>query len=518
MEWEFGTFTLSKARAELTGPEGPVHLEKYPLDLLLLLVENADRVVTKDEIVETIWSGRFVSDSTISTAVKQIRRALGDSGSAQAFIKTIHGRGFRFVASFSAANPAIARTPEPKVFVPPRSGQAQPSLAVLRFQYLGSDASDSALADAIPAELITSLSRLRWAQVIARGSSFRFAPDDIRPQEIGEKLGARYLVAGSVEALGDSLTIFLELILAGTGELVWADRFPSRRAELFETRQAIVAAVIAAMEIELPKFEAAATRRLAPTEFDAWSHFHIGLHHMFRFNEASNIEAARHFHEAIALDPEFARAHSALSFTHWQVAFMQFGPNRDEALQKAVNWADQALAIDMNEPLANFCMGRAKWLEGDAEAGISWLERALAVNPNFAQCHYSLGMNRMLVGENDGSRNAVDQAMFLSPLDPLYYAMLGVRALTYMAEGKFDLAGQVGEEATRSPGSHFFISWIAAMAHELGGNRARAEANIRRTRSSRTGMSQDMFFRSFPITNPDLRQNLTGAMTRLGID
>ncbi len=519
MEWAFGDFYLSQERAELVGPDGPIALEKRPLDLLVHLVANAERVVSKDEIVEVVWQRRIVSDATIATAVKQVRKAVGDSGTEQAIIKTIHGRGLRFVAALRETGPAEPSpvTTEIKLEEPSVApvGTARPTVAVLRFQILGEGGPANSLADAVPAELISSLSRMKWAQVIARGSSFRFEPDVAEPESIGAQLGARYLIAGSVEVVGDMVTLSVELLSAQDGALIWSDRYASALSDIQIMRHQIVASVIAAMELQVPNFEAEHARRLSGSQYDAWSHFHMGLRHIYRFNQVDNRLAAEHFHQAIGLDREFARAHAGLSFAHWQEAFMQFGPDRAAPLAQAKAAAEQALAIDPQDPFANFNMGRAYWLEGDPLSGCDWLDRALLINPNFAQCHYSKGLNVMLTGEAEAAREAVGKAMTLSPLDPLYYAMLGVQSLTYIADESFEKAARTADRGLHHPGAHFYLGLVSVLAHELNGDRQAAEGRLKGLLETRPDISQEIFFQAFPFVDKEIRDRISGSMTRL---
>lgn len=518
MEWRFGDFVLNSDRAELTGPDGPAHVERTPLDVLIHLAANAERVVTRDELIDTCWDGRIVSDATISTAVKQARRAVGDTGAAQAVIRTVHGRGFRFVAPLEAvafATPAAADA----VIAPPVAapGSGRPGIAVLRFHLLGGASRSVTLAEALPAELILGLSRVRWLHVIARSSSFRFDPVSYVPGEVGALLGVRYLMSGTIEVVGEMLTISVEILEAGSGGVVWSDRFAASFSDVHTARGEIVAAVMSALEIEIPQHEAQHARRLTPAEFDAWSHFHLGLAHVYRYNQQDNRIAARHFSSALELDPGFGRAHAGLSFTHWQNAFMQFGEDRRTLLGLAAGEAAQALEIDAADPFANYNMGRARWLEGDLDASLSWLDRALGINGNFAQCHYARGLLLTLDGAASGARDAAARAISLSPLDPLHYGMVAVQAMSHIATEDFGEARRLAERAVQTPGAHFYIEMIAAAACALDGDLAAAGRLRDRALAMRPDLSQAMFFAAFPFKMPDMRDTLAGAFGRLGI-
>ena len=195
MAWIFGDFQLDPERFELTCGADPVRLEPQVLALLVHLVRNRDRMVTKDEIVEKVWQGRIVSDASISSRIRSARRAVDDDGEDQAIIRTVHGRGFRFVADVVETLPAQA-APAKDIAVPTGHLTGRPSIAILPFRPLAMAPELAILADAIPYEIIQALSRLRWLAVIARGSSFRFRQPEPDLDLVATALGARYILSG----------------------------------------------------------------------------------------------------------------------------------------------------------------------------------------------------------------------------------------------------------------------------------------------------------------------------------
>lgn len=512
MKLIFGEFELDPATAELRRNGTRVPLEKQAFDLLMLLADNAERVVSKDEIVEKIWDGRFISDGSISTAVKQVRRAVGDDGAAQSVIKTLHGRGFRFVAALK--RPAVVQSRER---AEAEKVDDAPSIAVLPFAVFGEGAAGPAIGDAVPAELINALSRLRWLFVTARGSSFRFRDPATPPETLKEALGVRYALTGTVEALGDMLAISTELARTDNGAVIWSNRYATALAEIHEVRAGIVRDVVGAMEIHIPYTEAAIARSLAPDQIGAWSHFHIGLQHIYRFNRADNLRAAAHFRQALELEPDFARAHAGLSFTHWQTAFMHFGEDRSALLGMAEESARRANDIDPHDPFANYNLARVHWLRGDIEGFGALLDRALTINPNFAQGTYSRSLANMLAGNGEIAREQSDRAMSLSPLDPLKYAMMSSHGMSLIGDGRFGEAAEWIEKACHLPGAHFYIDMIAAAAQDLSGNEALARMRAERARARQPGATAEMFFGSFPIREGQQARKAFGeAFGRLG--
>ena len=330
MRFVFDEFELNTRRGELRAGSDERALEPRAFALLCLLVENHDRLISKDEIVEKVWDGRVVSDSAISTGIKTVRRALGDDGEAQKYVRTVRGRGVRFVAPVRIVaheDDAVTATESARDETEQgikRLEDSKPSIAILPFGIVGYTENFSAIGDAIPTELISSLSRLRWLRVIARGSSFRFRNRDVDPDAVRLALGASYCVTGVVEIFGKNIAIVVELIDAHTHDVIWSERFPAKIDDVHEIRTQIVSDVVAALELHIPMNEAQKALLHAPENLDAWSEYHIGLQHMYRFNRVDNEIAAAHFARATKADPRFARAFAARSFTSFQNAFMKY--------------------------------------------------------------------------------------------------------------------------------------------------------------------------------------------------
>ena len=525
MIYRFGEFELDLARAELRADGQPCPLEPQVFALLALLVENRERLVSKDELVEKVWDGRVVTDAAIASRVKSARQALGDSGREQRYIRTVHSRGFRFVAEVKAARdevepPASATPGWPDAglpgTVPLQDRLARPSIAVLPFRIMGNPGRYAAISDALPHDLILELSRLRWLFVTARGSSFRLRDGDADVGEVGRLLGVRYCLSGSVELAGRSLTVAVELADTRDASVVWADRFAGRLDDVHRVREEIRARILAALELQIPLHEAHLARLTVTEDLDAWSAYHLGLQHMYRFNRTDNAAASALFQRAVALDPGFARAHAGLSFVHFQTAFMRHTDDLAGEIARARQYAERGLDLDPLDPFVNFTMGRTFWLEGDLDRSLGWLERSTSISPNYAQGIYARAWTETLAGRGLEGRGHVDLAMRLSPLDPLYYAMVGTRAFTHMMLGEDALAADWADRAARSPGAHVLIAMIASAAHALAGDEARAAAWADVVRARNPALERADFFRAFPIKPEAIRARLAGVLARHG--
>jgi len=392
----------------------------------------------------------------------------------------------------------------------------RPSIAVLPFRTLGDAEGLSAMAVGLPHELITELARLRWLFVVARGSSFRLRGDDIDPRQVGELLGVRYCLTGAVEARREELVITAELADTRGGDVVWAECYQGKLGELHRMRADIRSSTLAALEVQIPLHEAADARLAVPESLDAWSAYHLGLQHIYRFNRTDNALAAALFTRAVTLDPGFARAHAGLSFVHFQTAFLRHTDDVAGATARARELALRAVDLDPLDPFVNFTMGRTYWLEGDLDRALSWLERATSLSPNYAQGFYARAWTETMAGTTDASRDHLDLAMRLSPLDPLYYAMLSARGLTHIAAGEYSEAAQWADRGARSPGAHALIAMIAAAAQLLAGDGQRARYWAEEARKINPVLTRTEFFDAFPMRSPAMRRALDGALKSLG--
>lgn len=523
MSYRIGESELDPLKFELRRAGSAIAVEPQVLGLLLYLVENRDRLITKDEIVDRIWKGRIVSDSAVTSRVKSARKALGDDGREQRLIRTIHGKGYRFVgdvcrpAQIIAQSPEPARAPERGGDLLPEASTSKPSIAVLPFELIGDDPQSSLMADAFPHEIIAELSRLRWLFVIARNSSFRFrhpAPDVRR---IGNILGVRYCLSGSVATGKGQMLLTVELSETQTGGVIWADHYVAAAQMIHEVRAEILAAISTAMEIHIPLREAQHARLKSPEDLDAWSAYHIGLQHTYRFNRRDNAYALAMFERAIAKEPEFARAHAGLSFAHFQNAFLSYVPDTKAAALDARRAAERALEIDVLDPFANFTFGRSLWLDDKVETSLRWLDRSIALSPNYAQGRYAKAWAETLLGHGEVGQSQADAAMALSPIDPMLYAMLATRALAHLIRGESATAACWGDEAAQSPGAHGLVALIAAACQASNGDMKKAQAWVKTARMRDPNISQARFFAAFPFADPDTRNRIAAALASLGI-
>ncbi len=520
MHFHFGRYRLDPDRFELLRDDVQLAVEPQVFQILLLLLRNRDRMVSKDEIVEVVWDGRAISDESISSRISLARKTIGDDGQRQQQIRTVHGRGFRFVGDV-AEEPDQSPSPAPALPVAPAkvplTQGRKPSIAILPLHALDLPPERRVIADAISHDLIQAMSRLRWLAVFARGSTFRFRGPEPDLPGIGSSLGPRYVLAGMVEAPAHTLAANLELIDTQSGAVIWADRLTAHADDIQELRARIVTQLIAALEVYIPLNEAMAAKLGVSEHLDAWSSYHLGLHHMYRFTAADNARASALFEQAVTLDPKFARAYAGLSFTFFQDAFLRYGSAPEAAAATARRHAERGLELDALDPFVNLTMGRSFWLTDEPSAAAAWLDRATALNPNYAQAFYSRAFTAMLVGDHEAVADGIDAAISLSPLDPLLYGMLGVRALALVQAGQHGQAADWADRAATAPGAHFLIAMIAFIANSLAEREEQAQYWLAKVRQRRPGASGRHFFAAFPLHDPAARRLIESEIRKRGL-
>ncbi len=522
MNFVFGEFELDTKLYEIRRAGEAVRVEPQAFNLLHFLIRNRERAVTRDEIVDEIWDGRIVTEAAISTCIKAARQAVGDSGSEQRWIKTVRGRGFRFVGDV-AEKPSIMVVSDELAAVAPTLSQSppervDPSIAVIPFDVIGDPGKHSAISEALAHDIIQAISRLRWLRVIARGSAFRFRSGHDALEKVKDSLGVRYCLTGLIELGDPNISINVELVDLQRDSGIWIDRFEGKLDDIHELRARIVEQTVASTEAQISQYEARLAQTTPTENLDAWSAFHIGLVNMYRFNDVGTKHAVSMFQHAIKLDPLFARAHAGLSFAHFQNAFNGY-PNvkKAEAIKGAFAASERALELDGVDPFCNFVKGRAHWLTGDVDQSLGWLERAIEINPNFAQGHYATGVAALMAGTPFDSHGAAERALALSPIDPLLYGFYGVRALTYIAEGDYPEAATWANRAAIAPGALSVMDLVAVVANELAGDPDFAKKWAERAKARNPGINAAYFFEALPFHSGAVRQTITSALNRHGL-
>ena len=491
MQLVFGDYVLDGERRELRCGSEQVALEPQVFDVLLYLVQNRDRVVTKDDLIASVWNGRIVSESTLTSRITSARKAVGDSGEQQAFIKTYARKGFRFVGDVRVdgqikegdgpAEQAVTLpegTPRPQLAdsrdvatSSPSSGildwYGRPSVAVLPFKNLSGDPEQEYFTEGITEDIIAALSKHRSLVVIARNSSFAFKGVDGDVRQVGLSLGVEYLVDGSIRKIGQRLRITAQLVETEGGRQLWSERYDRDLQDLFALQDEITTIIAGRIEPEVGTAERLRVERKAVPALHAWDFFRLGTKHFYKSTAADNLEAQRLFRRAIELDPSLAQAFGYLSYAI-VLSMLYFDAElSEERLTEALAIGRKAVELDDQDGLIRFMYGRALLAQKFYGDALAELETAVDLNPCLAVTYCGLGDTLAYEGRFSEAIPYFQKAIDLSPYDPLRWAFYSYRALAHLFAREFDLAHEWAHRATRVPNAHYwaFAHRVSALGH-----------------------------------------------------
>ncbi|MFY0611558.1 MAG: winged helix-turn-helix domain-containing protein [Hyphomicrobiaceae bacterium] len=542
----FHNFTIDTASYELRSGDDIRRVEPLVFDLIVFFARNPRRLVSRDELIEHVWSGRIVSDATISSSIKVARQALGDSGNEQKLIRTVRSRGFEFLAEVMTETPQKAdlltgakigqvqagelavssdiAASEPNRAREDRLGLDQefqlpkrPSIAVLPFEALDQDPDRAIFADGLTHDIISRISRLRWLFVIARGSTFTFRSSTDSVEQIARTLGVRYVVHGTVRFAGLRVRVSAVLVDAVARQEIWADHFDRQIEDVFAIQDEISAIIVALMETEIEEAEQRRALQSPVETLDAWSNYHRGLWHMHRFNKEGFAQAEQFFERTTEIDPNSPRAFAGLSFVNFQRHFLGLVPDREKALQLAFEQAEHSIELDSKDPLGHMSLGRALLMRREYDHSIDALETSIRLNPNLAPAQFSLSRTLMAAGLSQRGIEAADIARRLSPNDPMRFAMLSVRANCLAQLGEFEEAVQWVQQATHQSNAHFHILAIAVYISCAAGDMDLAQKYKERLLKARPDYRIGDFFRGFPLRSSDHTNLVIEGLKRAGL-
>jgi len=304
--FRFGEFELDLGRYELRRGGEPVKSEPRVLEVLHYLIERRERVVSKEELLDSIWRDVHVSESALTTTIRDVRRALNDSSGEPRWIRTVYGRGFRFVGEVAAL---ADETPAPAPPAPPKD--TRKSIAVLPFADLSPDRDQQHFCDGIAEELINTLTRIRELRVVSRAAAFDSrSDDDVRA--LGEKLGAGHVLRGSVRKADDRLRISVHLVDVASGHHVWSEKYDRQVGDIFALQEEIAENTTRALLGVLSDRNRDAIKS-RPVRLDAYE-FHLKGRTYLAQRTRKGLDAALGMFEiALEFDRDYAPAYGGLA-------------------------------------------------------------------------------------------------------------------------------------------------------------------------------------------------------------
>ncbi len=459
--FRLGDCLVQPAKSRIINSRGEERVEPRVMEVLVTLTKFAGQTVTRDKLINTVWSTNFVSDEVLSRCISLLRRHLEDDPRNPRYIETIPKKGYRLVTAI--LEPAEGHD------TTGLSGSQQKtygSIAVLPFANLSNDLSYEYFSDGIAEELMSLLAKVRSLKVAARTSAFSFKNKNVDVRVVGKQLDVDAALLGSVRHSNKQLRLSVQLLDTGTGYHIWSEIYHRNATDLFalqvELSRSIVQALRSAMALLPDQITSMLERSTPSTNLDAYHFYLQGKFHWHRRGEAPLRESIALCQNACELDPAFAYAHLTLAKAYSVLPFYSH-ESRDTAFNKAQASARRALELDTSLGEAHAVLGFThmhmwNWASAEQE-----FQSAIRLNPSDATAHQWYGQFLAMVGSMD---RAYQHVLIARDLDPISSAIFGRLAMIHLHQGENDLAAEnfriadaLGEARRTLVEAYIFLLW-----------------------------------------------------------
>lgn len=440
-------------------------LTRQTRDVLRALHAAGGDVVSKDQLIEAVWQGRIITDATLSTAIKEARRAVGDSGSDQRVIRTVHGVGFQLTQKPGAATPDAPKT----------------CLAVLPFRNIGSSRDDQFISDGLTDELLMNLSRFGELRVLARNTTEAIKVAGLDHAGMRARYGVEFAIEGSVRRAADRLRVTVQLTSTDTGAILVTEQFDrdATPASLFDVQDQI--ALLCAGRLAGPHGPIASVEHRTQPPGN-WTMFQLvaQFRHFYRtYDPDLHARLRDAFPAALAETPEAADGWAAYAVILLEEHRYHVNerPGLD-VLPQATQAAERAVAADPRHAFAHVALAMCRLFALDVPGFDAAADRALALNPGNSDVLSEVGHCYAFLAREDEAIALLDRAMEISPEHPGWYHF--AKTWRYARLGMIE-AALVEIQKVPTPGFYWYhahLVWFHAALGDLAA--ARAEADILR--------------------------------------
>jgi TolB-like protein len=420
-------------------------------------------------------------------------------------------RVFR-IAGYSVGGKSVAPAREPLAL------PDKPSIAVLPFENMSSDADQEYFADGMVEEIITALSRMRWLFVVARNSSFTYKGRAVDVKQVGRELGVRYVLEGSVRKAGSKVRITGQLIDTASGSHLWAERFDGALEDVFDLQDQVTASVVGAIAPKLEQAEIERSKRKPTESLDAYDYYLRGLAAVHQWKKEANDEALSMLGRAIELDREFAVAYgmAARCYSQRKVAGWMVKPVQEAAEAERLAWRATELGKDDALALATAGITLA-YVAGAFDDGVAFIDQALALNPNLAWAWMFSALVKTWNSEPEDAIECVTRAMRLSPQDVHLFNMQNTNALAHFTAGRYAEALSWAEQAVRGQPNYSFTIGTYAACAAMDGRLVEAKNAIERLRLREPQLRISDFLEIFPLRRSEDRLKWIEGLRKAGL-
>ena len=520
MLYTFDQFVLDTNRFEISKRGNALRTEPQVVELLTYLVRNRDRVVSRESMIEAVWKGRVVSDTAISQAIKNARKALGDDGRQQKFIRTIHKKGFSFVAQVeeSAADAVDTESLTSVRYdrAAARGRGARLSIGVLGFSDLNHSSERRHFAEGLTEDLLTTLSKVSRLVVIAHPELPRSGIGFADPRRVGAEMKVNHVLCGSVRSDADRLRISVHLIDIESGQYLWAQRYECPNDRMFDVQDEITKEVVSALQVELTEGEQALLLSRGTQNIEAWQLTFQGQAAVLDHKQTDVRRGLRQLQAALELDETYALAWSALAVAHWKESLNEgWSESREDSLKLAVEASDRALELEPEN--AGILAMRSLILVSlrKFDEALELAKLALHLANSEANTIALAGITLRYCCQPEQAIAHTRKAMQLSPIYPAWYPY-GI-AICYWMMNEIEPAVEYLQEALEIDPGLSLNYLVLAMIHAETGQDQEARYAVESILGIDPKFSSRAFTQGLPFSNPAIQARRERALKKAGV-
>jgi len=404
--YEFGPFVVDTVERQLLRDGELVPLTPKVFDILLVFVQNSGHILSKDEVMKTVWPNTAVEEGNLARNISTLRKALGEKSPRYRYVETIPWRGYRFLANVREVRAEYA-------------GPAIESIAVLPFTNVAGGPTTEYLSDGITESLINHLSQLPNLRVTSRNSAFRYRGREIDVPAVGRELKVQAIVLGRVAEREGVLSVSVELVDTRADHHMWGAQYGRQGIDILSLQDTLAKEITAKLRLKLTREDQQRVVRRHSEDTEAYHSYLKGRYYFSKLNFAGVEKGIEHFRHAIETDPQYALAYAGLADCYIYLV-------KPVEARQAVS---RALELDDSVEEAHASLGFLKFIyDWDFVGAEIELKRALELNANYAEAHHWLAIFFANIGRHD---EAAAEAIIAVELDPLSLMMNMTPALTF---------------------------------------------------------------------------------------